>query len=548
MSILKKYSIFIFLFLVSIPASYQLLRSGFYEPSDLHHIADIYQMFTAIASGQIPPRLGPDFTYGFSYPLFNFYYVFPFYLGAFWYAITGSLTRSYEFVFILSIFISGPFMYLFLREYFKKIPSIVGAVLYLYTPFRALEIYVRGAMGEALAISLLPLVFYVLSKLIKTGKTKFIGIGAIILAVFIITHNYFWLLSAPFIATFFLQYEIKKYIKLVITGIFGALISMYWWLPALVEQKYVSSSTPFPLIDHFPFIKQLIIPSWGYGASTWGPYDGMSFQIGIVNLLVIVGSVILFLIYKKKLDQKNKFIFIWSIVGLLVTLFLMNVRSFELWKILPIYNFVQFPWRLLFLTTLFSSVLSAFLVENLNLKLSKIIGVLIVIFSILLTITYFKPSQIFYKTDSDYLNRMFALTSVSADYKNWSEDYLLLPRWTEKRPTFLPENKIVGDNNVQIHDINQINKVSWSANSKSDKGGVVTFYAYYFAGWYAKVDGNYVDIQIGKPYGQIQINVPEGLHKVEFFWKETPFRKFADVISLMALVGGIYLICKKEKT
>jgi len=186
----KSWPIVILLLVFSIPAAFKLLSPGFYEPSDLHHIADIYQMFRAFVSGQIPPRIGPDYTFGWGYPLFNFYYVLPFYIGALWFYISGSLTWSFKSVFILSIFISTPAMYLFLKQYFKKLPSFVGAVLYLYTPFRALEIYVRGAMGEALAISLLPLAFYVLSRVAKDSGKKNIAIAAIVLALFFLSHNY----------------------------------------------------------------------------------------------------------------------------------------------------------------------------------------------------------------------------------------------------------------------------------------------------------------------------------------------------------------------
>jgi len=70
------------LLVLSIPPTFYLLRRGFYEPHDLHHFADIYEMVRALASGQIPPRWGPDFSFNFGYPLFNFYYVLPFYLAA----------------------------------------------------------------------------------------------------------------------------------------------------------------------------------------------------------------------------------------------------------------------------------------------------------------------------------------------------------------------------------------------------------------------------------------------------------------------------------
>src|SRR3989344_8409062 len=113
----RTYLFQILLLVFSVPALYYLITPGFYEPNDLHHLADIYQMARAITSSQFPPSLGPDFTFGYSYPLFNFYYVLPFYIGALFYALFGSLTASFESVFVISGILSVFGMYLFLREF-----------------------------------------------------------------------------------------------------------------------------------------------------------------------------------------------------------------------------------------------------------------------------------------------------------------------------------------------------------------------------------------------------------------------------------------------
>ena len=188
------------LIIFSIPAIYSLLRKGFYEPHDLHHLADIYQMARALSSGQIPPRLGPDFIFNYGYPLFNFYYVLPFYIGALFFFLLGSLTLSYKLVFILSVFVSLFGMYLFLKEFFGRFPSLVGTVLYLYTPYRALQIYVRGAMGEALALALFPFVGYILVEIIRSGKKwAKVFLGVIICSLFLLSHNYMWALTIPWL-------------------------------------------------------------------------------------------------------------------------------------------------------------------------------------------------------------------------------------------------------------------------------------------------------------------------------------------------------------
>jgi len=548
------------LVLLIIPAGLRLLMRGFYEPSDLHHIADIYEMFRAFQSGQIPPRLGPDYTFGWGYPLFNFYYVLPFYIGALWFWISSSLTASFKFVFFLSVIISVPSMYLFLRQYFRKFAAFTGAALYLYTPFRALEIYVRGAMGEALAISLLPLVLFVLAKIVKMPGIRNVVIAGFVIALFLLSHNYFWLLALlPIISfavlmLFFEKDKIPRTLALVVAGVFGAGLSIYWWLPALLEQKLVFSHTPFPLIDHFPFIKQLIIPSWGFGASVPGPGDGISFQIGVVNIVVLLTTLLAIIFVRKRFSKRNLVLASWAILGFFATVFMMNIRSYPVWQLIPFYNFVQFPWRLLFLTTLFTSILSAIITDTFPTKVSKITSFLIIAGSILLTFNYFQPSHIVYKKDNEYLNRMFAnLTkegtkpSVSADYMNWSEDYLLLPQWTEERPEFLYPLKVESSTGITVSEIKENSPVSWTAKVYAQEEGKVTFFAYYFPGWYANDNGQVVALSPGKPYGQIELALSKGLHTIDISWKETPLRKSADYLSLAFLLTGfVLLIIKRE--
>jgi len=556
----KNYVVPFFLLLFSIPAIYYLLHSGFYEPHDLHHFADIYQMVRAFSSGQIPPRLGPDFTFGYGYPLFNFYYVMPFYLGALLYFIFGSITLSFKLVFVISVLLSLAGMYLFLREFFGKYASFIGSIIFLYTPYRALQIYVRGAMGEALTLSLLPLLGWVIVKIVKSdGKLRTVGWASIICAVFLLSHNYMWALSLPWVLLLAI-FLVKKgtvginFSKLLLLGTLAVGMTIYWWLPGLAEQKLVNPSTPFPLFDHFPFIKQLIIPFWGYGASVWGPGDGLSFQIGITNIAVVCATLFLIVFYRKfYLKKDNLKLTIWALAGFVTSFVFMNVRSYPIWKLLPFYNLIQFPWRLLFLTTFFTSILAGNLVELLEGRVRKIIGVGLLILSILTTYQYFQPSKVFYKSDDEYLARFFAnrtvngdKDSVSGEYLNYSEDYLLLTNWTKEKPMTLPQSKITSAE-AKITNIKEISPVDWKADVSANESGVVTFNSYYFPGWFARIDGRDAQINPGGPFGQIELVVSEGRHSIEFYWAETPLRKAADLVSVFSLFAALLLVFSRKR-
>ncbi len=547
------------LILIAIPAMHFMLAPGFYEPQDLHHIADIYQMVRAFGSHQVVPRLGPDYIFGYGYPLFNFYYPLPFYIGALFFSLAGTLTESLKLVFVFGILTSVVGMYLFLREFFDEWASMAGTVLFLYTPYRAVQIYVRGAIGEALALCLLPLFLWAIIKVIKKSDMLSVFVMGIVGAFFILSHNYFWFLSVPYIGTFIIAAYLRRInLKILVRLLIGVLISFgisfYWWFPALFEQKLVSATTPFPLIDHFPFIKQLIEPFWGYGASLWGPSDGMSFQIGLVNWAILILLTLLLIFNFRKFSKKKILgVSLWVILGMIITVFMMNVRSFPIWRLIPFYNFVQFPWRLLIFTTFLTSFGGAIVVSYFSNRKKILVFGAISVLSVGLTLNYFRPSHVVYTTDDFYLKRMFADRSVSGqtfgtskEYLQYSEDYLQLTPYMEKKPTTLPQDKIVSKT-ASVSDIVQNSDISWSAKVGASQKSEVTFYAMYFPGWRAILDGKETKTFPGSN-GEVQINVEKGDHEVTFEWYETNLRLFADVFSLGTLGVCLIALYNDKKT
>lgn len=536
MKYLKKYWPLIILTFGAIPSGLPLLLPGFYEPHDLHHLADIYEMYRAFFAGQLPPRLGPDFTWGLGYPLFHFYYVFPFYLGALYYSLLGSLTLAFKLVFLTSIFVSLYSMYGFLRLYMDKIASLAGALLYLYTPYRAVQLYVRGAMGEVLIIAILPLVAWGLVRLIRKTNIKNFSIFSLVLSIYLLSHNYLWVLTIPFlgILAIFEIYKQKDRLKilgkLILSAFSSALITIYWWLPALMDQGLVADKTPFLLVDHFPFIKQLLLPSWGYGSSVWGPGDEISFQLGIVNMAAVLSLGILIFLKRKKTKQLT--LALLTIFGFAISVLFMNIRTYPIWRVIPFYGFIQFPWRLLFLTGFFSAISLAIFLDNT--KNEKIFALIFITFSLILTFNYFRPAEVVYKSDAYYLERFF-------NDPNYSEDYLLLPKWADKRPERPFESK-AEITNGQIFETKKISDIHYEFEVLAEKDSTFTFWAYYFPGWVTKVDGTEVKTTPGEPYGQITFFLSPGKHKVYVKWKETRSRAMVDIISLVSLFAVFGLL------
>ena len=119
---------------------------------------------------------------------------------------------------------------------------------------------------------------------------------------------------------------------------------------------------------------------------------------------------------------------------------------------------------------------------------------------------YFRPSEYYKPNDEYYLKRFFADRTIqgrrdefSKEYLNYSEDYLLLPLWTEERPSQLPQEKI-SSSDVNVYDFSELGSTNFTAMVNSEMGGVVSAAIYYYPGWKVEIDGISSEIKIEKVY------------------------------------------------
>lgn len=508
---LAKYSFWVILAL-SIPAVWALFVPGFFGASDDLHIAWLYEMDRVIRLGQFPPRFVPDLSFGFGYPLFNFVFPLPFYIAEMMHLLSLSFVNSVKAVFLISIPLSGHFMYKFLKVYAPRILALAGAMLYIYTPYRATDIFVRGAIGESLAFVFLPLITLAIAK----GS---IGVLALSTAGLIMSHNILSYMFLPFFVIFALITSSK--LKSLFGFVLGFIISGYFWVPAMIESKLMKYDTVFNFKDHFPTISQLITPHFGWGASVPGPYDGMSFFLGTINIILVAVAMILIL-------KKRSKIVLWALGAFFIAIFMMNYRSGVIWDNLPLLPYFQFPWRFLSLTTFVTPIFVIALAKH---KYSKYLGLVIIIGVITLNFRYFRPHDFLGREDDYYINRYIPTPLASEEYLKTGEEYLRLPKNTSQRP-----------DKVSPHQ-----GLSASYNVNYEKETVFDYYKYYFPGWIVKIDGKKNDAYAGKPYGQVQFKVPAGEHQIEISFKETTFRKILDLISLLGLVAAITMILRNRK-
>lgn len=549
---------FLILPIIIVPISWPLFWNGFFSFHDETRMVDVYQMARAFQTQGFPPRWAPDVNFSLGHPFFNFYYHLPYYFTSLFYFLGFAMTTSLKLVMFLNILAALFGFYFLARRHVNNQAAIVGTTMYVYSPYLAVDLYVRGSIGELTLYGLIPWSLLSINLLINKTNVKNFSFAASLVYLLTLAHNILNVFVYPIVFFYgcvliITSKKIKKIWLLILAFLVGTALSSYYLIPALFERQFISNYEQIKFEDHFPFIKQLIIPHWGYGISHWGPADDMSFQIGVANLIAVISIIAIFKFLKN--PTRNLAVYLMLVFGILI--FLMNKRSEFLWGIHPILRFVQFPWRMLLFTSFTSSLLGAIAANFFLSKVAKhkmnFYTFLAVLFVALLSVWYFKPSHFKEISDERYLELYFANRTLkgngirgelSRQYLNFSEDFIPPTKYQTKRLGYLPQNLVEATPEAKIS--YEQNKLKYNIDIITPSKNKLTIYTSYFPGWVAKMDGNLHDIYPSKDYGLISLDVPPGEHNIIVEFKDTFVRQISNLISAATLFFLLLILTKQN--
>jgi hypothetical protein len=533
---------------LSVFVVWPLFKPGYFSHHDNLQVIRIFEMRRCFTDMQIPCRWVPDMGLGYGFPLFNYYGVFPYYIGAIVSYILGFI-GSAKFLFLIPMILGGVSMYILAKEVFSKEVGFVSGILYLFAPYMALDVYVRGDVTESFSIAIVPIVFYFSLKLIrKSSLTNFLGL-AISLGVFLTNHNIMTLVFMPVLfvwLVFWILHERKTKIwLLVISPLLGIGLASFYIIPAYFEKELVQidnlkESVYIPNFRaHFVTVSQLFTSRfWGYGASTWGNKDGISFQVGWPHWWLAVGAgfvSVLGLIFYKKSSKKTIVQFRLVILMFLVFLysvFMTHNKSAFIWEKIEILQFFQFPWRFLSLSIFSVSLIGGFIISFTKGYIRTILIAAIVILAVSLNFQFFRPEKFF-----SAFNDRYMLTGPEWDYQKQGSIVDYLPKNAKEPKEPAPETPLVLRGEAKISGF--INKSDrWEFNASVTKDSVVEVPVFDFQNWKVKIGIKYIDHNSGS-HGAITFDLPAGDYKVVGEFKNTPLRNLANgitVISLLSLV------------
>lgn len=570
----KQWVLLLLLLLITVPTVIPLFNPGYFSTQDFIYVARIQQMREALGDFQFPVRWAADFRYG--EPLYNFYAPLPYYFAALIKIVADSLMipLSYldltKLLFMFGFLASVYSMYFLGKRLFGTIPGLVSATLYLYAPYHSVDLYVRGAISEAYALIIFPLIFLsIMNYAERKGGVSFIILVLSTSALFY-THNIMTLLFSPFILLWMGYWVLRKGYNLIIpfglSFVLAVCIAGSYLLPAFFEKDLVQSSSLtsgyFNFRGHFVASNQWFYSPWGYGASLWGDQDDMSFMLGATHWVTFFGTgsllmIILFSKYLKGLtflldkniyEGKKKFWLILSsgVIGFsfLFSLFMTHVRSAFIWEMFSVLAFTQFPWRFLGLSIFFVSLFGGIFIYLLKERFQIWAGAIIIIATIAVNVSYFRP-DIYYPdaTDYGYVDDVFKREDrVPRDYLPLTTIEIQHQRITN------PEFKL---GNGLISGFNYNSKEARFSVYSASESAIIEVPVTYFPGWTLESSKNAIMLPPNK-YGFITVQLYEsGTSDVLLKFKNTPIRTAGDALSglsfiFLALFGG-YTIYRKKK-
>lgn len=520
------------------------------------HLTYAHLFDRALRDGQFPVRWVELPRSGHSQPLFNFYQPGFYYLVFLTHLVVPSLALSLKLTLVWLWWLGATFTFAWMKRD-GVMPATMAALLFACAPYLILDVLVRAAFPEMAAIAFAPAVLWTLDRFLRTHAPGYALALALFVGIMLVCHLPSFLICTPAFVFYACcvprRAGASHRLALLITAaavLLGCGLAAFYVMPALTEIEAIAMSQLtmgyFDYHQHFVYPVQWVRYGWGYGGSVAGPDDQMSFQIGLVQWVVLASSlsVVIAKMWRRRTDQATRAMWVWLGIAAFA-MFLMTDASVRVWDAIGPLAFIQFPWRFLMLVSLSAAALSAALLSGLRQR-PAVQALLVLVVAVAmwpLTDAQLKPAR--YIPAGDYAideanwarsERAAANAFIEAGYTPVQATRLpagLVDRWTITRGEGSVRERALTDDRLDLV-------------VKSAAGVQLTINSHDFPGWKAWVDRRETPISAEPGFGFLQVEVPAGTHRVEARLTNTPIRTAANALSAASLVftagAGLYLL------
>lgn len=478
-----------------------LFGRGFYISDDGEWmVIRLTAFYQSLADHQFPVRFLGRLNNSYGYPVSNFLYPGFLYIGSTLHFLGFTFVDSVKLILGGSVAGTAIVLFLWLRKSFSRFSSVVGVLGFLGAPYLLLDLYKRGSVGEILAF--FPAAACIYS--IESGKKWLFPVSV---AFLIVSHN---TLALLFLTVFFILILSRKKFEYIRLFLLGIGLAAFFWMPAIMEKKFVRFDT----------------------VTVSDPFSYMLTPVGfwLVGLPSIIGSALYLFVRKKKNTRGFGGIYVCFI---LVSVLLATPLGGAFWAVPSIAVLIQFPIRMLAVSTLFAPWVIAWSVERFYSRRIVPAGLFIFIW-ILWGVTIVRAIERVARNEGYYMTNE-GTTTVRDEY---------MPRWVANIPgSRSPQRLIIRSGRGSIV-YEYLNTQRVVAHVEASEESILRLNTIYYPGWGIMIDNKPAKISYQNPNGFMEVSVPAGGHRFIAEFRETVPRFLADLVSLVSVIGYIVFIFK----
>lgn len=542
---------------LAILVSYPLYTSTILYGHDINfHLYRIEGIKDGLLAGQFPVRIHPTHNSEYGYITASVYPELFLYIPAILRVMGVSLITSYHvFLFCMNL-LTAVCMYIAAKGISgSKYVGCLASIVYTLSTWRVINLYYRAAIGEALAMTFFPLLFYGLYNILKGNYKKWWVLTFACTGIFmshIISTMIAAIVSVGFFAIYFKSlFDMKRLWALVKAGITTVLLNA-WFLMAFFVY-YVGLDL---FIKHKPenteYYQNAIFPAQlfnlfgaDFGTSNLlsrGIVGEMSLTLGIGVTFCLVIAVGYYLFGKKEKKQNS---FLNTMLLASVCLIFMSTTLFP-WGLLQqkkIINMfcgtMQFPWRFLSIASGMIVIVGISNLEQMigNLK-NKKISLAIGAFICVLAFVYW--GNAFTSTSSPVVRTGTAVSTSGSI--GWDNEYFK----TGTNLSLFDENLYTTSEEVEVVSYDKSGTNVALELSGAMDGSWVEVPLLNFPGYKAVDDsGNDLEVVDGNN-NVVRVMLTENSSQVNVSYGSLWYLRVAEVISILTL-GVILTIYFKNK-
>ncbi len=353
----------ILLFLLTVFAFAPLTYPGFFQShSGFLPIYNLYDLEIHLGDFSWAPTVGRW------YDFFRSEGVLPYYVAGLFRWLGASGAEAIRWSYGLSFVLSAWAMYGWAKRLWGGRAALIAAVVYTYLPYHLAVVYVRGALAEAWAFVGFPLFLLTLHNLNsgKAGGNRYRQAAALALLCVVLFLTQvgltLWLILLA-VAWVLVGQPGRASVGKIgwpLLALAAGLVLGFLALVPIIVQHGFSLAPSVDFYQHFVYPFQLFSAAWGYGASVEGWQDTLPLQLGLVPVGLTIISVVLTARSPISIRLRRTLLF-WQVTALVLVALTLSPTAL-LWRITGLSHLLGYPWQLLSLIGLATSLLAGSIV------------------------------------------------------------------------------------------------------------------------------------------------------------------------------------------